>query len=69
MQLTMYTYRYLALAVALAFAILLPDAVSGQASIGELSLAAGDTAVVPASAGVVGLVTDEDFVGLRYGPG
>lgn len=35
----MYTYRYLALAVALAFAILLPDAVSGQAYLkrGDLS--------------------------------
>jgi mannose-6-phosphate isomerase len=42
--------------------------VSGTATMGELTIGAGDTVVVPASAGVVALDGGDGFHGLRYGP-
>ena len=41
---------------------------AGRARAAELDLDAGDTLVVPRSAGVVAVDAGEGFVGLRYGP-
>ena len=43
-------------------------ATSGAARAGDVTLEAGSTLVVPASAGVVALFAEPGFSGLRYGP-
>lgn len=42
--------------------------VSGRATLGDLVIEPGTTAVVPAAAGAVRLVPDGEFTALRYGP-
>jgi mannose-6-phosphate isomerase len=42
--------------------------VTGRARIGDVEVSDGETVVVPGSAGLVVLSSEEDFVGLRYGP-